>query len=81
MHRDSTLHWYGTMARVERRSMDAGLVRTLGLMLNGQTLNVTDDLGNPIVDDSFLILLNAHHGTVEFLLPPRPAGRPHGMPS
>lgn len=67
--------WYGTDGKeLSEGAWNAGWVRTLGLMLNGQTLNVTDDLGNPIVDDSFLILLNAHHGTVDFLLPPTPAG-------
>ena len=31
--------------------------------------------GEPVVDDSFLILFNAHHEPCEFTLPPRRFGR------
>ncbi len=47
--------------------------RSLALMLNGKTLAITDDEGNPIVDDSFLILVNAAAEGVEFRLPETPA--------
>ena len=50
--------------------------RSLGLMLNGKTLQVSDDDGNPLTDDSFLILVNAFHEGVEFTLPPVPNGSP-----
>ncbi len=50
--------------------------RTLGLMLNGNTLGVTDEDGHPVTDDSFLILVNAYHEGVEFTLPESPKGRP-----
>ena len=43
--------------------------RTVGLMLNGETLGVTDEDGRMIVDDSFLILVNAYHEGIEFTLP------------
>ena len=48
----------------------------MGLMLNGKTLQVTDEDGEPLVDDSFLILVNAFHEGVEFTLPPVPNGSP-----
>ena len=48
--------------------------RALALLLNGKTLAITDEDGNPIVDDSFLILVNAAAEGVEFALPPAPAG-------
>jgi glycogen operon protein len=35
--------------------------RCLGLRLAGDLLNDTDERGNPIVDDTLLILVNAHH--------------------
>jgi glycogen operon protein len=67
--------WYGTNGEeLSEDAWNAHWMRTLGLMLNGQTLNITDDLGNPIIDDSFLLLLNAHYGTVDFILPPAPEG-------
>ncbi len=50
--------------------------RTLGLMLNGNTLAVTDEEGHPVTDDSFLILVNAYHEGVEFTLPDPPEGKP-----
>ncbi len=50
--------------------------RTLGLMLNGNTLGVTDEEGRPVTDDSFLILVNAYHEGVRFTLPEPPRSRP-----
>ncbi|SNS98318.1 isoamylase [Granulicella rosea] len=50
--------------------------RSLGLMLNGKTLNASDDDGNPLIDDSFLILINSWHEGVEFTLPEPPDGTP-----
>jgi isoamylase len=53
---------------------NAGWNRSIGLFLNGQTLQVTNEEGQPVIDDSFLILVNASHEGVEFTLPPPPAG-------
>ncbi|HEX4308492.1 MAG TPA: glycogen debranching protein GlgX [Acidobacteriaceae bacterium] len=50
--------------------------RSLALMLNGKTLAITDEDGCPIIDDSFLILVNAAAEGVEFKLPEPPAGSP-----
>jgi glycogen operon protein len=41
----------------------------LGVFLNGDELLERDARGNIVTDDSFLLLLNAHHEDVEFLLP------------
>jgi glycogen operon protein len=41
----------------------------LGLRLAGDAIEETDDRGNPIVDDALLILLNADHEAVSFILP------------
>jgi glycogen operon protein len=43
--------------------------RCLGLRLAGDAIEEVDDLGEPIVGDTFLILLNAHHEPVPFVLP------------
>ncbi len=50
--------------------------RSLALLLNGNTLQVSDEDGNPVVDDSFMMLINAFHEGVEFTLPEAPKGRP-----
>ncbi|MGB0124571.1 MAG: glycogen debranching protein GlgX [Silvibacterium sp.] len=71
----SNLSWYGTDGKeLDPRAWESDWVRTLGMMLNGQTLAVSDELGNPVIDDSFLLLLNAHHEPVDFTLPPTPEG-------
>ncbi|HLX84913.1 MAG TPA: glycogen debranching protein GlgX [Terriglobales bacterium] len=44
-------------------------VRCLGMFLSGQGLDETDDRGRKIIDESFLVLFNAHHDDVEFTLP------------
>jgi glycogen operon protein len=48
--------------------------RSLAMLLNGNTLQVSDEEGRPVVDDSFLIMVNAAHEGVEFILPPTPNG-------
>jgi glycogen operon protein len=50
--------------------------RSLALLLNGKTLAITDEDGCPIIDDSFLILVNASAEGVEFTLPEPPAETP-----
>ena len=49
-----------------------GWVRSLGLMLNGQTLGEVDEAGEPIKDDTFLIMLNCHHEPIQFYAPQPP---------
>lgn len=67
--------WYGTDGKeLDPRAWEANWSRTLGMMLNGQTLGVSDELGNPITDNSFLLLLNAHYQPVDFTLPCAPEG-------
>ena len=46
-------------------------VRSIGLFLSGRTMDVRDEQGRLIEDDSFLILLNAHHAPMPFVLPGR----------
>ena len=43
--------------------------RSFGLRLAGDAIEELDDRGNRIVDDTLLILLNAHHEAVPFILP------------
>jgi glycogen operon protein len=48
---------------------NSGWVRTLGMRLSGEGLGMVDEAGQPLTDDTLLILLNAHHETVRFSLP------------
>jgi isoamylase len=43
--------------------------RCLGMMLSGDTIDVLNFQGDPIRDDTFLFLINAHYETISFLLP------------
>jgi isoamylase len=75
IHHSNDIAWYGTNGReLGDNAWKAGWVRTVGMMLNGQTLSISDELGNPVIDDTFLILFNAHHEAVGFTLPRAPAG-------
>ena len=49
-----------------------GWVRCLGLMLNGETLGQVDENGEPVKDESFLIIVNCHHDPIDFYLPHPP---------
>jgi isoamylase len=51
-------------------------VHCLGMFLSGQGLDETDERGRKLSDENFLLLLNAYHEDVEFMLPAfHPAGR------
>jgi isoamylase len=46
-----------------------GFTRCLGLRLAGDALDEVDRLGQRVVDETFLLLLNAHHEPLAFVLP------------
>ncbi|HXV08533.1 MAG TPA: glycogen debranching protein GlgX [Burkholderiales bacterium] len=48
--------------------------RSLAVYLAGEALAETDARGRRLQDDNFLLLLNAHHDAIEFLLPGMRAG-------
>jgi isoamylase len=52
-----------------QEEMSAGWIRCIGLFLNGRTLDDVNAIGEPIRDDTFLILFNPHHEPVRFTLP------------
>jgi glycogen operon protein len=49
-------------------------VKAVQVFLNGEAITEPDPRGQPIVDDSFLVLYNAAPNTVEFTLPPAEFG-------
>jgi glycogen operon protein len=65
--------WFAANGKeLDENAWHTGWMRTLGMMLNGATLDATDQLGNSITDHSFLLLLNAYHEPVNFALPAPP---------
>jgi glycogen operon protein len=52
---------------------DAGFVKCLGVRLAGDVIGDVDERGEPIIGETVLVLLNAHHEAIPFTLP---AGKP-----
>jgi glycogen operon protein len=46
----------------------------VGMFLNGEEIAAPDARGRPILDESFLVLFNAHHEDCTFTLPNRRFG-------
>jgi isoamylase len=53
--------------------------RTVGMFLNGEEIASPDEKGQRILDESFLLLFNAHHEDVPFTLPNRRFGERWAM--
>ncbi|WP_447598064.1 glycogen debranching protein GlgX [Nitrospira sp. Nam80] len=51
-----------------------GFARCLGVRLAGDAIAEMDTQGDPIRDDTFLLLLNAHHEPITFILPAHKRG-------
>ncbi len=69
--------WYGTEGReVSDEVWDNAGNKSIGVLFNGKTLGVMDEDGNPVIDDSFLILVNASDNGVEYILPEPPGSTP-----
>ena len=65
--------------RPDGRRMNAadwqnGASHALGVFFNGRSIGSVDEQGEPVVDASFVLLLNAHHEDITFTLPPRRFG-------
>ncbi len=46
-----------------------GYARSMGVLLSGLGMDVRDFKGEPITDDTFVFLFNAHHEQIDFKLP------------
>jgi isoamylase len=67
--------WFSTDGRqVSNETWHTDWNRAVCVLLNGQTLQVTDEDGKPIIDNSFLLIVNAAQDGVEFVLPPCQTG-------
>jgi glycogen operon protein len=52
-----------------------GYAKSLAVFLNGSALPDPDTRGRRVIDDSFLLLFNGHHGDTAFVLPGKAYGR------
>ena len=48
--------------------------KSLGIFINGDTIPNPNARGEPVTDDSFYLIFNAHHEALEFVLPGKPWG-------
>ncbi|HSD80455.1 MAG TPA: glycogen debranching protein GlgX [Solirubrobacteraceae bacterium] len=67
--------WFRTDGRrMTQRDWQFHDAHTLGVFLNGEEIPERTQRGDPIDDDSFLLLFNAHYDPVTFTLPARRFG-------
>jgi isoamylase len=67
------IHWIkpdGTQMTEEE--WEHSFAKSIGVLLAGNAIPDVDARGNAIIDDSFLILLNAHFESVDFFVPKAP---------
>ena len=68
--------WFNTDGnQVSDEVWNTAWSRSIAILLNGETLQAVNEDGEPIVDDSFLLVVNAAHEGVEFTLPSSPSGK------
>jgi isoamylase len=73
---DKDAAWFNPNGNeVSDEEWNAGWTRAIALLLNGCTLQASDENGKWIIDDSFLLLINAADQGVEFKLPHSPRGK------
>ncbi|MBA2460181.1 MAG: glycogen debranching protein GlgX [Actinobacteria bacterium] len=61
--------------KMTQRNWQGGETRTLGVFLNGAEIPTVTQQGEPVIDDTFLILFNAQPEAVVFTLPAVSFGR------
>jgi len=67
------ISWLSPTGReMTKREWQQSFARCLGLLLAGNAIEEYDERGRPIEDDTMILLLNAHHESIDFLLPPQP---------
>ncbi|MGW0036024.1 glycogen debranching protein GlgX [Gordonia sp. NPDC003376] len=57
-------------AEMTTADWDSGFGKSLAVFLNGAGIAESDERGEKVIDDSFLICFNAHYESIDFRLPP-----------
>jgi len=69
--------WFGTDGKeVSDQAWGQGWNKSVAVMFNGRTINEIDEEGQPVMDESFLIIVNAADQGVEYVLPEAPNQTP-----
>jgi glycogen operon protein len=69
------IRWYKPDGQqMNEEDWKSSFAKSLGVLLNGRAIPLPDERGEPILDDSFFLLFNAHHERMSFILPPCDAG-------
>ncbi len=62
--------WFGPDGlEMSDQEWHQGFARCLGMYLAGDAIDELDAHGAPVIDDNFLLLINAHHEEIPFVLP------------
>ena len=68
----SDLAWFRTDGKeMTPEDWNDSSTRCLGMILAGEVLNEMDERGRSIIDDTMLMVINAHWEPISFLMPPR----------
>jgi glycogen operon protein len=68
--------WYAADGHeMTEEEWNAGWIRSIAVIINGETLGAVDAMGKPLIDDTFLILVNSYHEPVGYTLPAAPNNR------
>ncbi|HET9419040.1 MAG TPA: glycogen debranching protein GlgX [Chthoniobacterales bacterium] len=54
---------------MKQEEWSSAFVRCLGMLLSGDATDVVDSQGEPVRDDTFLLLINGHYDVMPFMLP------------
>lgn len=67
----SDVGWYNPDGgEMTEEQWNVGFAKSIGIFLNGEEIPTTGERGERIIDDSFLLLFNAHYELLEFTIPP-----------
>ncbi|KXB56060.1 glycogen debranching enzyme [Corynebacterium sp. HMSC077D10] len=73
--RDRDIAWMVPSGKLMTQDdWDHDFGRAIMVYFNGSAISETDEFGQPIKDDSFILIFNAHDGDIEFTLPGRELG-------
>lgn len=73
--RDRDIAWLVPSGKLMTQDdWDFAFGKALMVYLNGEAITEPDERGQKIVDDSFILMFNAHYEEIEFTLPPRSLG-------
>ncbi len=70
IHGVEDIAWYTPEgAEMNNQNWGEGFAKSMSVYLNGRAIHTLDAFGQPVEDDSYLILFNAHSEPITFALP------------